>query len=62
MHVYTGYQAKQMMESDSMPMNSIGVFQSDEGWVYWYWDEHTFDTGVCKSSELALRKAKSNRR
>lgn len=60
MHVYTGPQAKKMMEEDSMPMNSIGVFKSDEGWAYWYWDEHKFDSGVSKSAELALRNAKSN--
>jgi hypothetical protein len=49
-----------MMDSDKVPMNSIGVFKSEEGWVYWYWDEHIWDTGVKKSEELALRTAKLN--
>ncbi len=60
MQVFTGSQAKSMMDSDKVPMNSIGVFKSEEGWVYWYWDEHIWDTGVKKSEELALRTAKLN--
>lgn len=60
MNVYTGNQAKTLLESGNMPVNSIGVCKCSQGWAYWYWDGSIFDSGVKKSEELALRTAKSN--
>lgn len=60
MTVYTGSQAMEMMKSGSIPINSIGVFKSDDGWVYWYWDERIYDSDVCDSEFLALKAAQAN--
>ena len=60
MQVFTGKQAEDMILKDKYPDNSIGVCKTKYGWAYWYWDGHTFDSGVEESEELALNKAKRN--
>ena len=60
MNVFTGKQAEDMILKDKYPDNSIGVCKTKYGWAYWYWDGHTFDSGVEESEELALNKAKRN--
>lgn len=60
MNIYIGQQAKDMIDKDQIPVNSIGVCKVNQGWAYWYWDGHIFDSGVKKSEELALNTAKSN--
>jgi hypothetical protein len=60
MNVFIGKQAEDMILKDKYPDNSIGVCRTKYGWAYWYWDGHTFDSGVEESEELALNKAKRN--
>jgi hypothetical protein len=60
MKVFTGKQAEDMILKDKYPDNSIGVCKTKYGWAYWYWDGHTFDSGVEESEELAFNKAKRN--
>ena len=60
MKVLTGKQAEEMILKDKYPDNSIGVCPSKYGWAYWYFDGHTFDSGVEDSEELALARAKMN--
>jgi hypothetical protein len=60
MNVFTGKQAEDMILKDKYPDNSIGVCRTKYGWAYWYFDGHTFDSGVEDSEELALARAKMN--
>ena len=60
MNVFLGNQAKILLESDKIPVNSIGICKCSEGWAYWYWDGSIFDSGVKRSESLALRTAKLN--
>jgi hypothetical protein len=60
MTVYIGSQAKDMFLWEKYPIDSIGVFQTKEGYAYWFWDGYTFDSGVEETEEIALNKAKCN--
>lgn len=60
MQVYTGNQALEIVKADIYPTNSIGIYETDQGWAYWYYDGHTFDFGIEENQEMALRKAKMN--
>lgn len=60
MTVYTRDQAKDLLNRDAIPVNSIGVCKCNSGWAYWYWDGDIFDSGVKNTEENAFRTAKAN--
>lgn len=60
MTIYLHDQAKRLLESDAIPVNSIGVCRARYGWAYWFYDGLTFDSGVKSTEGQALRTAKMN--
>ena len=60
MKVFLNEQAQDLLERDRIPVNSIGVCKSNEGWAYWYWDGSIFDSGVKATEAEALATAKAN--
>jgi len=60
MKVFTGKQAEDMILKDRYPIDSIGVCKTKYGYAYWFWNGHTFDSGVEETEEQALRTAKAN--
>lgn len=60
MTIYLHDQAKSLLESDSIPVNSIGVCRTRYGWAYWFYDGLIFDSGVKSTEGQALRTAKMN--
>ena len=60
MKVFLNEQAQDLLERDRIPVNSIGVCKSNEGWAYWYWDGSIFDSGVKATEAEAMATAKLN--
>ena len=60
MKVFLNEQAQDLLIKDKIPVNSIGVCKSNEGWAYWYWDGSIFDSGVKSTEAEALATAKAN--
>ena len=60
MQVFTGDQAKKIIESGKFPLDSIGVSKVESGYLYYYYDRHTFDSGMEATEKLALETAKKN--
>jgi len=60
MTVYTGEQAREMILKDKYPIGSIGVCKALGGYAYWFWDGHTFDSGVEETEAEAIAMAKKN--
>ena len=60
MKIFLNEQAQDLLERDRIPVNSIGVCKSNEGWAYWYWDGSIFDSGVKATEAEALATAKLN--
>lgn len=60
MKVFLNEQAQDLLNRDRIPVNSIGVCKSNEGWAYWYWGGSIFDSGVKDTQTEALATAKAN--
>ncbi len=60
MKIFLNEQAQDLLNRDRIPVNSIGVCKSNEGWAYWYWDGSIFDSGVKATEAEAMSTAKSN--
>jgi hypothetical protein len=60
MTVYTGAQAQEMILKDKYPVGSIGIVKTKYGYAYWFWDGHTFDSGVEETETEAIATAKKN--
>lgn len=60
MKIFLNEQAQDLLERDRIPVNSIGVCKSNEGWAYWYWDGSIFDSGVKATEAEAMATAKAN--
>jgi len=60
MEIYLRDQAKKIFYSRDIPIESMGVFNSNtDEWVYWYKDEKIYDTGFADTEAEALQKAKA---
>ena len=60
MKIFLNEQAQDLLHRDKIPVNSIGVCKSNDGWAYWYWDGDIFDSGVKDTQAEALATAKAN--
>ncbi len=60
MQVFTGEQAKKIILSGKFPIDSIGVSKIESGYLYYYYDRHTFDSGMESTEKMALATAKRN--
>ena len=60
MTIYLGQQAKSLFYMREVPVESMGVFQSNtDEWVYWYRDERVYDTGFADTQAEAMQKSKA---
>ena len=58
MEIYLRDQAKRIFYSLEIPLNSLGVFMGKEGdWIYWYSNNHVFDTGSAETEAEAMKEA-----
>ena len=60
MKIFLHEQAQDLLHRDKIPVNSIGVCKSNDGWAYWYWDGDIFDSGIKDTQAEALATAKAN--
>jgi hypothetical protein len=60
MNVYEGAQASRLAKDEKVPLESIGVYESNGEWEYWYSDSFVFDCGTTETREDALRRALLN--
>jgi hypothetical protein len=60
MTVHLGSGASDIFKTGKYPDNSIGVCQSDQGFIYWFFVGFTFDSGVQESEQQALAMAIKN--
>jgi hypothetical protein len=59
MEVYLRDKAEMVFKSQNIPVNSLGVFQANDGeWIYWYSDGRIFDSGSSPSEPKAMQEAK----
>jgi len=58
MEIYLRDQAKRVFYSRNIPIESMGVFNSNtDEWVYWYKDEKIYDTGFADTESEAMKEA-----
>jgi hypothetical protein len=60
MTVYRQETALKLLTQEKIPLNSIGFFETKEGWTYWFYNQRVFDIGVAKTEKEAFEIALKN--